>query len=60
MGSKHKMNNLFNEYKMNGVSEASLASIYTPIGLPIHSKTPEEIAISIAAEIISVKNGAEQ
>lgn len=60
MGSKHKMKTLFNEYKTNGVSEASLESIYTPIGLPIQSKTPEEIAISIAAEIISVKNGAQQ
>ena len=33
-----------------------LNEVKTPIGLPIQSQTPEEIAISIAAEIISVKN----
>jgi xanthine dehydrogenase accessory factor len=33
-----------------------LERIRTPIGIPIHSRTPEEIAISIAAEIIAVKN----
>ncbi|MGH9821292.1 MAG: XdhC family protein, partial [Pyrinomonadaceae bacterium] len=30
--------------------------IHTPIGLAINSHTPEEIAVSIAAEIISIKN----
>jgi xanthine dehydrogenase accessory factor len=34
-----------------------LRRIHTPIGVPINSRTPEEIAVSIAAEIISVKNG---
>jgi xanthine dehydrogenase accessory factor len=33
-----------------------LKQIHTPIGIPIKSKTPEEIAVSIAAEIIKVKN----
>ena len=30
--------------------------LHTPIGLPINSHTPEEIAVSIAAEIISIVN----
>jgi xanthine dehydrogenase accessory factor len=30
--------------------------VRAPVGLPIHSHTPEEIAISIAAEIIQEKN----
>jgi xanthine dehydrogenase accessory factor len=34
--------------------------VHCPIGLSIKSHTPAEIAISIAAEIIAVKNGAEQ
>ncbi|MFA9466035.1 MAG: XdhC family protein [Velocimicrobium sp.] len=38
----------------------SMKKIYTPIGLKIYAETPEEIAISIMAEIISVKNGAAQ
>ena len=33
-----------------------LEQIRTPVGLKINSRTPEEIAVSIAAEIIAVKN----
>jgi xanthine dehydrogenase accessory factor len=39
-----------------GLPADKLSRIRTPIGLPIRSRTPEEIAVSIAAEIISVKN----
>lgn len=38
------------------VAPESLASIHAPIGLPIHSHTPTEIAISIAAELIQLSN----
>jgi len=34
-----------------------LDRVHAPIGLPIGSDTPEEIAISIAAEINAVRNG---
>ena len=34
----------------------ALKQVHAPIGLPIHSQTPAEIAISIMAEIIQVKN----
>jgi xanthine dehydrogenase accessory factor len=40
-----------------GVSEDQLARIHGPIGLDIGGKSPEEMAISIVAEIISVRNG---
>jgi len=56
LGSKAKMKTLLNALKKDGCPAEKLAQIHTPIGLPIHSRTPEEIAISIAAEIISVKN----
>ena len=39
-----------------GLSKEYLDSIYKPIGLPIRAETPEEIAISIAAELIAVQH----
>jgi xanthine dehydrogenase accessory factor len=56
LGSKAKMAALLKNLKNEGCPEEKLKSIRTPIGLPINSRTPEEIAISIAAEIVSVKN----
>jgi xanthine dehydrogenase accessory factor len=41
-----------------GVSEASLNLIRAPIGLDIAARTPEEIALSILAEIVAVRNGS--
>ena len=56
MGSKEKVKKLLNELIEEGVDQVWLDSVHTPIGLSVHSKTPEEIAISIAAEIIEIKN----
>jgi xanthine dehydrogenase accessory factor len=56
LGSQTKINKLFNDYRKEGINESWLQQIHTPIGLDIHSQTPEEIAVSIAAEIIRVKN----
>ena len=36
-----------------GLSEAQRARVHTPVGLPIGAKTPAEIAVSIAAELIA-------
>lgn len=56
LGSKNKMEKLFADYRTDGVNEVLLQRICTPIGLDISSQTPEEIAVSIAAEIIQTKN----
>jgi xanthine dehydrogenase accessory factor len=56
LGSKKKMEELFTTYRDEGIQENLLQRINTPIGLAINSKTPEEIAVSIAAQIIQVKN----
>jgi xanthine dehydrogenase accessory factor len=56
MGSKAKIGQLFDELQQDGVPEEAIQEIYSPIGVQIQSKTPEEIAISVAAEIIKVKN----
>lgn len=56
LGSKAKMATLMKELKTEGFPANKLDQIHTPIGLPINSRTPEEIAVSIAGEIISIKN----
>ena len=58
LGSKAKMKTLLKTLEKEGFAKERLAQIRTPIGLPISSHTPEEIAVSIAAEIILVKNSA--
>jgi xanthine dehydrogenase accessory factor len=55
LGSKKKIKKLFEEYHKEGIAD-TLKNIYSPIGIQIKSQTPEEIAVSIAAEIIRVKN----
>lgn len=56
MGSEAKVRQVFDELKGEGVSSAELDHVHAPIGVPIGSHTPEEIAISIAAEIIKINN----
>lgn len=56
LGSKNKITSMFDGYLEEGIPGKQLSTIYAPVGLPINSHTPEEIAISIAAEIIAVKN----
>jgi xanthine dehydrogenase accessory factor len=56
LGSRAKMATLLKNLTKEGFSKEKLDKIRTPIGLQINSRTPEEIAVSIAAEIIAVKN----
>lgn len=56
MGSKAKVKNVMSEMMLLGISQEKIDSIYSPIGIEINSETPEEIAISIAAQIIKVRN----
>jgi xanthine dehydrogenase accessory factor len=60
LGSAAKIEKMFSQYRREGIPEADLQEIHAPIGLPINSQTTEEIAISIAAEIIAVKNKKEK
>ena len=56
MGSKRKIKSIFELLRKDGVDEKLFDRVHTPIGLEIEADSPEEIAISIAAEIIKVKN----
>jgi len=38
-----------------GIPKENLDRVYAPIGIDINSETPEEIAVSIAAELIKVR-----
>jgi xanthine dehydrogenase accessory factor len=57
MGSDDKVVSVFSELENRGIPRHKLDRVDAPIGLPIHSQTPDEIAVSIAAKIIQVKNG---
>lgn len=59
IGSRGKIAAVRRDLLARGVSEAHLDRICQPIGLPIKAETPEEIALSIMAEIIAVKRGAD-
>ena len=56
LGSKTKIQKMMKDYRKNGVKEEWLQRIDAPAGLEIKSQAPEEIAVSIAAAIIRVKN----
>lgn len=56
MGSQKKIPYIFENLQNRGVSAEALKAVHAPIGVPIDSHTPAEIAVSIAAELIKVKN----
>lgn len=58
IGSKSKLLTLRRHLLAEGIAEAFLDSIRTPVGLAIGARSAEEIAISIAAELIQVRRGA--
>jgi xanthine dehydrogenase accessory factor len=57
IGSMKKIMTMKENLEKQGTPIEALSKIQAPIGLDIGGETPEEIAISIAAEIIAVKKG---
>jgi xanthine dehydrogenase accessory factor len=52
IGSRAKTASVNEKLRAAGVDEAAISRVHTPIGTPIKAVTPEEIAISIAGEMI--------
>lgn len=57
LGSRTKAENAVLRLRAEGAAEEQIARIHCPIGLPIGGNTPEEIAVSIAAQLIAERNG---
>jgi xanthine dehydrogenase accessory factor len=57
IGSKAKVRRIFDALQEEGVAPEALRPVHAPIGLDIGAITPQEIAVSIVAELIAVKHG---
>jgi len=57
LGSRRNTEARRERLKLFDLSPAEIDRLHGPIGLDIGSKTPAEIAVSIVAEIVAVKNG---
>jgi len=56
IGSRKKVNEATRFLEKKGLSKAAIDNIDMPVGVPIKCETPEEIAISILARLIDIKN----
>ncbi len=55
IGSRRKSKLILDHLREKGIDEGALKSVHAPIGLPIEAETPQEIAVSIVAELIEAK-----
>ena len=60
IGSRRKVEVVMSRLREEGVSAEALRRVRAPIGLPIGACTPEEIAVSIAGELIQLRRGFSQ
>jgi xanthine dehydrogenase accessory factor len=59
MASTRKREIIYKNLRGNGVTEQELEQVHSPVGLEIEAETPEEIAVSIVAELILVSRQAD-
>jgi xanthine dehydrogenase accessory factor len=57
IGSRRKRNAVYRALQKEGVATEAFERVHAPIGLAIAAETPEEIAVSITAELIAVRAG---
>jgi len=55
IGSQRKTISIYNELQKEGIPAEKFANVHAPVGLEIGAVTPEEIAVSIVAEMIAVR-----
>jgi len=55
MGSRRKCALILDEMRRQGFSDEAIHRVHAPIGISIEAETPEELGISIAAELIQVR-----
>jgi xanthine dehydrogenase accessory factor len=58
IGSERKVITTFKELEREGIAAERLAKVYAPMGLDLGAITPEEIAVSVCAELIAIRRGA--
>jgi len=58
VGSRRKVLLIYEDLLAHGVPFERLQAIHAPVGLDIGARTPEEIAVSIIAEVLMVRSGA--
>jgi xanthine dehydrogenase accessory factor len=56
LGSKEKIATLFKNLEADGFDKNQISKVHAPIGIDIKSETTAEIAISIAAQLIQIRN----
>lgn len=56
IGSKRRWATTVKGLKEQGVSEEKIARVHSPIGLELQAETPEEIAVSVMAEVLMVRD----
>jgi xanthine dehydrogenase accessory factor len=59
IGSKRKVINVIRELQKEGMARENLERVFAPMGLEIGAISPEEIAVSVVAEMIAVRRNAE-
>ena len=58
IGSPGKIKNIFRDLLKEGIAPERIEQVHSPIGLDLGAETPDEIALSIAAEMVMLRNNA--
>ena len=60
IGSRRKRDAVYQDLEKEGFTAENFQRVHSPIGLSIGAETPEEIAVSITAELIAARAGVTQ